>query len=100
MGMCDCVNSYHRLSLDALDLAQVQEIAIHDKQHFHTELERFQQVHDGLISQLEDAQEAHRTLEKTLAMLVLEKEAVIKENADLKVVCEETMALLEQKDAQ
>ena len=70
-------------------------MAIHDKQHFHNELERFQQVHDGLIQQLEAAQESHHTLEKTLAMLIMEKEEMVKENAELKIVCEETMGLLE-----
>lgn len=70
-------------------------MAIHDKQHFHSELERFQEVHDGLIRQLEAAQEAHRTLEKTLAMLIMEKDEMAKENAELKGVCEDTMALLE-----
>lgn len=70
-------------------------MAIHDKQHFHAELKRFQQVHDGLIQQLEAAQESHHTLEKTLAMLIMEKEEMVRENAELKIVCEETMGLLE-----
>jgi len=70
-------------------------VAIHDKQHFSNELERFQQVHDTLVQQSEQAQEAHHTLERTLALLVMEKEGMMKENAELKVVCEETMALLE-----
>jgi archaellum component FlaC len=87
-------------SLQPTDLENVQQIAVHDKQHFHAELERFQQVHDGLIHQLQEAQEAHRTLEKTLAMLVMEKEAMAKENVELKGVCEETMALLETYEQQ
>ena len=78
----------------------VQQIAVNDKQHFHGELERFQQVHDGLVKQLEGAQEGHATLEKTVAMLVMEKEALAKENVDLKGVCEETMAMLEMYEQQ
>lgn len=83
------------VTLLVIDLDDVQEVAIHDKQHFHTELARFQEAHDSLIQQLEAAQESHHTLEKTLAMLIMEKEEIAKENADLKVVCEETMGLLE-----
>ena len=79
-----------------IDLHRVQEVAIRDKQHFQKELERFQEVHDSLVQQVEEAQESHHTLEKTLAMLIMEKEEMVKENAELKVVCEETMALLEK----
>jgi len=77
------------------ELETVRDIAVHDKQHFRTELDKFQQVHDDLIQQMEDSQEANRTLEKTMAILIVEKETNAKENIELKTVCDETMALLE-----
>lgn len=83
------------LLLASSDLDHIQNIAMQDKQHFQTELERFQEVHDVLVQQLEEAREAHGTLEKTLTMLVMEKEQLVQENSELKGVCEETMGLLE-----
>ena len=84
-----------RTCLLLTELDHIHDIAMQDKHHFQTELERFQEIHDGLVQQLEEAQKAHETLEQTVAVLVMEKERLSQENIDLKGVCEETMNLLE-----
>ena len=83
-----------------LDLTNVQNAALHDKQYFKDELRRFQESYDAIVEELEEAKQHYHALEKTYALTIVEKERLLQENADLKGVCEETMALLEQYQTQ
>lgn len=62
---------------------------------YRNDLDRSKQSEQELRNELEEAVATSRSVQRTLASVFDEKEKLIKENKDLKAVCEELMELVE-----
>lgn len=62
----------------------------------HAKVEQLKSTNRNLQSKLEDSNAGRNAANVSLATLVSEKEALIKEVADLKAVCEDMMKMIEE----
>ena len=76
-------------------MATMEASASRKVKHYRQEMETSQKAEKDMFRKLKDAMEMNRTVQSTLASVVGEKEKLLREHEELKLVCEELLLIVE-----